>query len=56
MGTPSVGCLCVLQEMAEAIRPLVCDTVLYLNTAVRERKKVIVEGANATMLDIDFGT
>ncbi len=34
---------------------MVCDTVLYVNTAVRDKKKVVVEGANAAMLDIDFG-
>ena len=40
---------------AERIRPMVCDTVLYVNKAIAEGKKVVVEGANASMLDIDFG-
>ena len=45
----------VLAGYAARLRPLVCDTVLYVNTAVKEKKKVVVEGANAAMLDIDFG-
>lgn len=32
------------------------ETVQYLHQALREGKKVLVEGANAAMLDIDFGT
>jgi len=43
------------KEFAERIRPMVCDTVVYVNTAIRNKKKVIVEGANAALLDIDFG-
>lgn len=34
---------------------MVCDTVLYVNKSIKEKKKVVVEGANATLLDIDFG-
>ena len=34
---------------------MVCDTVLFVNKAIKEQKRVIVEGANAAMLDIDFG-
>jgi len=41
---------------AEQIRPLVTDTVSYLHEAIKESKKILVEGANAAMLDIDFGT
>ncbi|XP_029039384.1 adenylosuccinate synthetase [Osmia lignaria lignaria] len=44
------------KEYAERIRPLVRETVQYLHHALREGKKVLVEGANAAMLDIDFGT
>lgn len=28
----------------------------FLNRSIRQGKKILVEGANATMLDIDFGT
>lgn len=31
------------------------DTVLLMNSVLREKKSILVEGANATMLDIDFG-
>lgn len=34
----------------------VCDTVSYLHKACKEEKKIVVEGAQATLLDIDFGT
>ena len=34
---------------------MVVDTVLFLSKAMAEKKKIIVEGANAAMLDIDFG-
>lgn len=41
---------------AEQVRPFVIETVSYLNTAIKAGKSVLVEGANAAMLDIDFGT
>ena len=43
------------QEFVPLVRPMVKDTVFYLHQAIQEQKKIIVEGANATMLDIDFG-
>ena len=36
--------------------PMVTDTVSYVNDAYDKGAKVLIEGANATMLDIDFGT
>ncbi|ORZ31665.1 Adenylosuccinate synthetase, partial [Catenaria anguillulae PL171] len=44
------------REFAERLRPMVTDTVYYMNQSVLEGKRVLVEGANAAMLDIDFGT
>jgi len=41
---------------ADKVRPLVKDTVYFVNAALKSNKKVLVEGANAAMLDIDFGT
>jgi adenylosuccinate synthase len=38
------------------VRPLVVDSVFYLNNAIASGKRVLVEGANAIMLDLDFGT
>eukprot|EP00003_Mantamonas_plastica_P000768 TRINITY_DN1058_c0_g3_i4.p1 TRINITY_DN1058_c0_g3~~TRINITY_DN1058_c0_g3_i4.p1 ORF type:complete len:369 (-),score=130.73 TRINITY_DN1058_c0_g3_i4:128-1234(-) len=40
----------------EKLQSMVCNTVSYVNNAIDEGKTVLVEGANATMLDIDFGT
>lgn len=39
----------------EQVRPFVVETISYLNTAIKANKSVLVEGANAAMLDIDFG-
>lgn len=46
------------KELAERVRPLMRDSVSYLNNALNDPniKSIVVEGANATMLDIDFGT
>lgn len=44
------------QEYAELIDPMVVDTVSYLNKAYQHGKRILIEGANATMLDVDFGT
>jgi len=44
------------QEYAELIRPFVIDSVYYLNEAFKQGKKVLIEGAQSTMLDLDFGT
>jgi hypothetical protein len=40
---------------AEQIRPYVVESVSYLHSALWRGEKVLVEGANAAMLDIDFG-
>lgn len=45
------------QHLAEYFRPMIIDTIAYLNEAIIDgSKKILVEGANATMLDIDFGS
>lgn len=41
---------------AEQIRPLAEDTAHLLNNMIREGKSILFEGAQGTMLDIDFGT
>jgi len=43
-------------EYFERIRPMVIDSIYYINDAYNKGKKIMIEGANATMLDIDFGT
>lgn len=35
---------------------MICDTVTYVNEALASGKKLLVESANAIMLDLDFGT
>lgn len=35
---------------------MVVDTVRYIHEAIDSEKRILAEGANATMLDIDFGT
>jgi adenylosuccinate synthase len=42
--------------LAERLRGFVADTSALLNRALREGKKVLFEGAQGTMLDIDHGT
>jgi len=42
--------------LADRVRPMVVESVSYLHSRLAEGKKVLVEGANAAMLDIDFGT
>jgi adenylosuccinate synthase len=44
------------QALAERIRPMVCDTSHLLNEAIRKGQKVLFEGAQGTMLDLDHGT
>ncbi|MBR1647488.1 MAG: adenylosuccinate synthase [Selenomonadaceae bacterium] len=44
------------ETYADRIRPLVCDTISLLNNQVDAGKKILFEGAQATMLDIDYGT
>ncbi|HEY7210796.1 MAG TPA: adenylosuccinate synthase [Bryobacteraceae bacterium] len=44
------------QNYAAQIRPLATDTSHLLNQMVREGKNILFEGAQGTMLDIDFGT
>ncbi len=41
---------------AQRLRPLVADTSLYVDTALRDGKEVLFEGAQATLLDLDHGT
>ena len=44
------------EGFAERIRPMVRDTAMLLNQAIRDGKTVLFEGAQGTMLDIDHGT
>jgi adenylosuccinate synthase len=44
------------EELAERIRPMVCDTAELLNQAIHKGENVLFEGAQGTMLDLDHGT
>jgi adenylosuccinate synthase len=44
------------QGLAERLRPFVIDSVVYIHEALAAGKRILVEGANALMLDIDYGT
>jgi adenylosuccinate synthase len=41
---------------AKRLRPYVSDTSLYVDSALRDGKAVLFEGAQATLLDLDHGT
>jgi len=43
-------------EYAARIRPLVCDTAALLAGAMAQGKRILFEGAQGTMLDLDHGT
>jgi adenylosuccinate synthase len=44
------------EEFAERIRPLVCDTAELLAKAMAAGKRILFEGAQGSMLDVDHGT
>lgn len=44
------------KEIANFIRPFVCDTIMLLNEEYNQNKKILFEGAQGALLDIDFGT
>lgn len=37
-------------------KPMICDTVSMIHKLIKDGKELIIEGANAIMLDVDFGT
>lgn len=41
---------------AQVVRPFITDTVALLHGAVRRRQRILFEGAQGTLLDLDFGT
>jgi adenylosuccinate synthase len=43
-------------KFGRRLKPYICDTALYLNQAIKDKKKILFEGAQGTFLDIDFGT
>jgi adenylosuccinate synthase len=56
---PTVSCERILEEYlgyAERLRPLVRDTVALLTEAQAKGKRILFEGAQGALLDVDFGT
>ena len=43
-------------EISKIIKPMVVDTIDLINKAYDENKKILFEGAQGSLLDIDFGT
>lgn len=43
-------------ELSKKLKPYVTDTVYMIHKAIEQDKKIICEGAQATLLDIDFGS
>ncbi|BFZ56153.1 Adenylosuccinate synthase [Savitreella phatthalungensis] len=44
------------RDIRKTLVPYVIDAVHFMHTAFREEKRILIEGANALMLDLDFGT
>ncbi len=44
------------QEFDKQIDEYITDTALYLNNAIRQNKRIIAEGAQGALLDVDHGT
>jgi len=45
-----------ISALAERLRPFVCETSHFLSEAKKQNKKILLEGAQATLLDVDHGT
>ena len=59
MGAPPLESETILAEYRKAaafLKPYVADSIPLLNDAVAQGKSILFEGAQGTMLDIDFGT
>ena len=41
---------------ADRMAPYVCDTVGYINEAIKASKRILFEGAQGSLLDVDLGT
>ena len=44
------------KEYAKILKPYVCDTTTMLHKAIKKNENILCEGAQATLLDIDFGS
>jgi adenylosuccinate synthase len=55
-GIPAEKTAARFLEIAPEIAPLVCDTAILVNGTIRAGKRVLCEGAQGTLLDVDHGT
>jgi len=44
------------KQYAQALKPMVAETSLLINNALDKNYKILFEGAQGTLLDVDFGT
>ena len=44
------------EEYAERLKPMIADTSLLVDRALRDGKRVLFDGAHGTLLDLDHGT
>ncbi|KAG9305071.1 hypothetical protein G9A89_007711 [Geosiphon pyriformis] len=44
------------KEYAVKLKPFIIDSVLFMHKSLSAHKRILIEGANALMLDLDFGT
>ena len=45
-----------ISRLVGRLAPFVADTTRFLNAAAREGRSILLEGAQATLLDVDYGT
>lgn len=45
-----------IKAIAEQLKPYVADTIPVVHQAIMEKKQLLFEGAQGTMLDVDYGT
>src|SRR5438067_4257468 len=43
-------------RLAERLEPFITDTTYFINKSAREGRSILIEGAQATLLDVDHGT
>jgi adenylosuccinate synthase len=55
-GLDAVGLLASLDPLRRWLEPLVCDVSLELHDALAAGRRVLLEGAQGTLLDVDHGT
>jgi adenylosuccinate synthase len=59
LGQPFIGLMEIEEQLltlGAELEPMICDTSFLLNQALRRGERVLIEGSQATMLDLDHGT